>query len=231
MTYRLSMAVDENICLEIEEPQFEDVLDLFERMGGEKAWLINAARSAVAASLHGEAVRAVVRSMNGTVAEDTEIPSSASGNGASNGRSASPATGRAGSASGTRTAPPSDPWATDRDEYPGEASVARETLTGPGGGGSDPWGSGTGGATQTRQRPALPARTAPARNDGITVTKDKFGGEWTIGLGEAPDCDCGEPAARLKTTSKAGKHYTVWRCAKATGDAWRDKCSFSQFPS
>jgi hypothetical protein len=230
MVYRLSMAVDDNLCLEIEEPQFEDLLNLFEKMGGEKAWLINTAKAAVAASLHGEAVRTIVRSLGGTVVEDTETPRTAGAEPASNGHGASTATGSADSAAGTRTAPHSDPWATEREEYPGEASVAREALTGPGGGDADPWGSGNGGGTQTQQRSA-PAQPQASGGGGITVTKDKFGGEYTLGLPEAPGCDCGEPAARLKTKSKAGKFYTVWRCAKAAGSDWRDKCAFSEFPN
>jgi hypothetical protein len=128
MVYRLSMAVDSNIAFEIEEAVFDDLLDLWEKMGGEKPWIINAVRASVAASLHGEPVRALVRGLNGQVIEDadnTQTQSSASGNGASNGRGASTATGRGDAAGGSRTAPPSDPWSTDRDEYPGEASVAR----------------------------------------------------------------------------------------------------------
>ena len=231
MVYRLSMAVDDNLCLEIEEPQFEDLLDLFEKMGGEKAWLINTAKAAVAASLHGEAVRSIVRSLGGTVVEDTETPRTAGAGVASSGHGASTATGPTASAAGTQTAPHSDPWATEREQYPGEASVAREALTGPGGGDADPWGSGAGDGSQARQRPAQPRSQASAPRNDITVIKDKFGGEYTLGLPEAPDCDCGELAARLKTKSKAGKFYTVWRCGKAAGNEWRDKCAFSEFPN
>jgi hypothetical protein len=219
VVYRLSMAVDENICLEIEELSFDDIVDAFEQMGGKKDWLINSARAAVAASLNGEPVRVLVRSLGGEVISDTEAPqtsnSSPASNGQSNGQNAPIAKRWEEPAATTQTALRSDPWAADRNDYPGEASIARQALTRSGRPGDDPWNTAG----------------APASSNGITITRDKFGGEWATGVPGAPDCNCGQPAARLKTKSKAGKLYSVWRCAKAAGDEWPSKCSFSEFPS
>ena len=239
MTYRLSLAVDANICLEIEQDDLRELISEFERMGGDSAWLVNAAKASVARSLHGEAVGNVVRSMTGSViedADDTATQRSASGRGATNGRGASRATERD-DAGTTRTArrsddSPADPWASDRDDYPGEAAVARRTLTSSKPTDSDPWGEDTHDEPQGRQR-TTQSHTRSHPDDGatgITTTRDKFEREWTIGLPEAPECDCPAPAARVKAKSQAGKWYTTWKCAKGAGSDYRDKCSFSEFP-
>lgn len=79
-------------------------------------------------------------------------------------------------------------------------------------------------------RPAAKAAGSDAELSALTET-DRFGRQWTTGLPDAPDCDCGEPAARLKAKSQAGKPYTVFKCAKgAPGGDWREKCEYSEFP-
>jgi hypothetical protein len=241
MTYRLSMAVDANLCMEIEEQVFDDLLDLFERMGGDRQWLINAAKASVARSLHGEAAGNVVRSMNGSVhdADATAEQRSAGGRTVSNARGASDATAT-GDAGTTRTArrsdEPADPWAGDRSDYPGEATVARRALTGTGPSDGDPWGEDTASDPNGRERPAqgrAQGAERPARGRGGTeTTSDKFGREFTTGLPEAPDCECGQSAARMKAKGRdSGKWYTKWVCAKAVGSDYRDKCGYSEFVS
>jgi hypothetical protein len=133
---------------------------------------------------------------------------------------------------------PADPWATDDNpdkDWPGEASTAREALTGTKKTQSkrsgDPWGS-----NDTDDDPEPPKRPTRSRaeadeDDGPVTTRDKFKREFTVGLPDAPDCDCGEPAARVKAKSKVGKWYTTFKCAKsAPGGDWRSKCDFSEFP-
>jgi hypothetical protein len=235
MVYRLSMNVDENIILSVEEQVFEDLLETFEKMGGDTQWLINTAKSAVARSLHGDPVGNVVRSMNGSVVDAPEEDANA----ASRSRRASRADEDEDDAGTTRTARRSedkaDPWAKDRDDYPGEASVAREAVTGStktqSRRQSDPWGAPI-EDDEPEERPRQ-RRSAPRDDDegGVTVTKDKFNREWTIGLEDAPDCACGIPAARMKAKAqKTGKWYTQWRCSKAAGSDYKNKCSYSEFP-
>lgn len=108
--------------------------------------------------------------------------------------------------SGTQTARPSDegdPWATDDP-----------TETPAGAGGSRRSGGNAADAS------------------GLVKTKDDFGRTWTVGLPDAPICDCGEPAAKCNgRAQRTNKPYTVWKCAKATGSDWQDKCEFSEFPN
>jgi hypothetical protein len=213
VTYRLSMNIDNNLHLEIEEPVFKDLISLFQRMGGDEKWLVNAARAAVARSLHGEAIGNLTRAgVHGTVIDEEEIPPSRN---SSSGRKADTA----------------DPWSSDRNDYPGEASVARGALTGSGPADGDPWGQGTQDEPHERQRPA--AGREQSRESGARRTKtttDKFGREFTMGLPEAPDCDCGIAAARMKAKGRdSGKWYSKWVCSKAVGSDYRDKCDFSEF--
>lgn len=221
MTYRLSLAVDPNICLEIEEANFEDLLDLFEKMKGDRQWLINAAKASVARSLHGEAVGNVVRAMDGDVIAD-DSPDDAPPQG--NGRRAPAASGRGG-ANGGRTARrsdegPADPWASGGDAQPDS-----EPTDG------DPWGEDNPPAPRGRQR-STQGRSGGNSGGRPHVEKDRFDREWTTGLPDAPDCNCGEPAARCKAKSQAGKWYTTWKCAKgAPGGDWQSKCEFSEFPN
>ena len=227
MTYRLSMAVDDNIQLEIEEPNFIDLLNLFEKMGGDKDWLVNTAKASVAASLHGEAARVITRSLGGNVKEDVQEQGASPA-----ARSATGANGRGSTAGSGQTAPRSDPWASDQ-EYPGEASVARDTLTSSRPRNDDPWGTEIPEeSTEERQQRPSQGRTRPAPAGAGNTEKDKWGNEWTLGLTDAPECDCYETAARVKAKSKAGKWYTVFRCAKGgPGGDWKSKCEFSEFPN
>jgi hypothetical protein len=233
------MNVDENIRLEIEETVFADLLETFGKMGGDTQWLVNTAKSAVARSLNGDPVGNVVRSMNGSVVDvQDEVAKSASPK-----NRASRADDPEDDAGTTRTARRSedgpfpekaDPWAKDRDDYPGEASVAREAVTGSSKTQSrrqsDPWGAPIEDDEQ-EERPRQ-RRQAPPSDEGVTVTKDKFDREWTIGLEDAPECDCGIPAARMKAKAqKTGKWYTQWRCSKSAGSDYKNKCSYSEFPN
>lgn len=94
----------------------------------------------------------------------------------------------------------------------------------------DPWNSAT-----PADRPSR-GRSEPSRgnSDDEPYTKtDKFGRQWTLDLPDAPMCDCGEPAARLKAKARqSGKPYTVFKCAKGAPDGdWQSKCEFSEFPN
>lgn len=111
-------------------------------------------------------------------------------------------------------APASDPWA-DETPLPDEPS-------------EDPWADPT---PTDRGSSGAPAQSQPASADAVSTVTDKFGRQWTMGLPEAPTCDCGVPAARLRAKAKgSGKTYVVWKCAKAQGSEWRDKCEYSVFP-
>jgi hypothetical protein len=93
----------------------------------------------------------------------------------------------------------------------------------------DPWDDAPVGDRPSGARSAPSRATQP---DGdVEQATDKFGRVWTTGLPDAPVCECGLPAARMKGKSQAGKPYTVFKCAKgAPGGDWRSKCEFSEFP-
>lgn len=117
------------------------------------------------------------------------------------------------------------------------ARVADATPEKPAPKADDPWGDDEPAQEPPEDDPwadeSEPSRPAQRRTEAASpsTTTDRFGRVWTLGLPEAPNCHCGIPAARLKAKSKSsGNKYTVWKCAKAQGQDWRDKCDFSEFP-
>jgi hypothetical protein len=234
MTYRLTIAVDPNVSMEIEQASMDSLCDEFGKLGGDPEWLRNTAKAAVTASLHGEASRVVVRSMGATVIESStltedpftsaEIAQQSAGPMATIAPTASPPlTGPTGPTPPTSGITAKDPWA-DEPEYrasetetdwPGEAAVVRTALTSARAPATDPWGS-----PEAVERPAQPSVT----------TTDTYGREWTIGHRDAPACECGEPAAMMRARAKESNNiYTKWRCAKAAGSDYRKKCDLDEF--
>lgn len=113
--------------------------------------------------------------------------------------------------------PPDDPWLDPPAEagHPTDAAPA-STSRGP--------ASSAGQVSTSTIQPNRPA-------GGGNRERDKFGRTWEIGLADAPECFCAEPAARVHAKSQKGNWYTVWKCAKGSpsGD-WRSRCEFSEFP-
>jgi hypothetical protein len=93
----------------------------------------------------------------------------------------------------------------------------------------DPWDN-----TPVSDNKPAQTRSAPQRQSSgqrASVETDRFGREFTLGLPDAPACNCGDPAARVKGKSRQGKPYTMWKCAKEAPDGdWRSKCDFAEFP-
>jgi hypothetical protein len=159
MVYRLSMPLDSNACFEIEHNSLEGLLEEYEKLGGDRDWILNSARASVAASQQGESVRTLARSMGAEVISDNQaqeptnaiVASDASSGPVSSDPFASPASGvpvtkpetpKPSTAGTTRTALRSeetqkplkpviaDPWAEDAEPAPQAAQVEKN---------ADPW--------------------------------------------------------------------------------------------
>lgn len=128
---------------------------------------------------------------------------------------------------------PADPWRRGSTRSPQSDSADSDQV--------DPWSgkptSQKAAAATTGSRRGTSGPPASDDAAGVWTKKDKWDNAWTFGLPEAPNCFCGDPAARKKGVSgpnsrKPGTPYTVYQCAKAGPDGdWRDKCDFSEFPS
>lgn len=209
MSYELEIFVDENIALRLRHESFADLTAEFAKMGGDPDWLVNSVKSAVASSLHGEAVRVAVRSLGGSVISDEPafVPEPAE-----------------------EIAPPpsapasDDPWGAPTQ---GESASAPQSQ-------GDPWGGGNSQPAQSAPQQPTQNAAAPAQSSGssIEMSTDKFGREWTTGLPDAPTCGCGDKAVRMKAKSKnGGKWYTKWKCAKGNTSDYRNKCAYDEFTS
>lgn len=110
---------------------------------------------------------------------------------------------------------PADPWA-----EPGGSREARDATVRPTGAAP--------AATSSTPGPG-PSAAAPRRNDEIKVVETKFGIQTWRFPDDAPNCDCGQKAGLMGATSKAGKPYKAWKCAKRSGDGWRSACDYSEF--
>jgi hypothetical protein len=129
----------------------------------------------------------------------------------------------------------------DAAENLGKDEADAWSQNGPWGGGSqtdskpqkrDPWTQEPVEDSRPAQRRSAPSRaTSDGGSQGAEVIVDRFGREFALGLPEAPNCDHGEPAARMKAKSQAGKRYTQWVCAKAAGDDYKQKCDFKEWPN
>lgn len=75
-----------------------------------------------------------------------------------------------------------------------------------------------------------PASTPASTNSPVEVLQDRWGGKWTIGLPEAPNCDHGQPAALKDWTSRSGKRTKAYKCANgAPGGDFNDQCEFFDY--
>lgn len=88
---------------------------------------------------------------------------------------------------------------------------------------ADPWGDGVTGTNGNAESPVA-SRSGPP---GGVVTDDR-GKQWTFNAAGSPPCQCGNPAALVNGKTN-GKTWSQWRCAKAYGDDWKNKCDFSQW--
>jgi hypothetical protein len=108
-----------------------------------------------------------------------------------------------------------DPWA-ERPE-PGGSRASRDATISP----------PTRGAAASR--PAATPATRPPSDGDVKTVKTSFGIQTWRFPPDAPECDCGELAGLKGATSRAGKPYKAWCCAKASGDDWRNKCDYNEF--
>lgn len=130
-----------------------------------------------------------------------------------------------------------------RDEHPGGMD---EFAPRGGGEPEDPWAEPDGGSDAEPQQPARSAARGSQRSgssarpasrpsassgspDSVTTNN---GWVYSFDTPNAPNCQCGEPAARVKATGRNGP-YEVYLCAKSAGEAagydWRDKCDLRKF--
>jgi hypothetical protein len=187
--YRLKLAVDDNVAIELDASSLDELCSEFVKLGGQEDWLRNTAAAVVVASLHGEAPRNIVRSLGGTIFSETESDPFAVDAGKSTETSSktdsAPITPNAAPATSTAMSDPfanaespmpsitsavglpADPWA-DEDpnaadkEWPGEAAVARTALMTNKPPPVDPWGSPEPSAPVRPQTPTETTTTTSA---------------------------------------------------------------------
>jgi len=103
-------------------------------------------------------------------------------------------------------------------EGPADAELESKSET-------DPWASTS---NTTRAESTTGGNTST--DIAPVIITDKWNNRYTLGLPNAPNCDCGVKAAKVNATSKRGNAYVVWRCAKKSGASYRDACEFSEYP-
>lgn len=97
---------------------------------------------------------------------------------------------------------------------------------------ADPWGQPPGAQRPAQTQREAPRQAAPPpQQDGNVVTVQTPNGlqVWTLNPGNAPWCGCGEPSALVHGTTKQGKPYNAYRCAKGAGADWRGKCDYNEW--
>lgn len=202
MSFELNYELTAGSRLTISAQNLKDLVGLYTSLGGDSAFLQQQVKSIVAANEMGFAVVNTIRELGGVI-ENGELVRNDPGQ-------------DPGDAAQAADTGPADPWAGDSGD-------------------EDLWGT----PAQSRAPKGSPARThrradpSPSSpHPNITTSTDRFDRQWTLGLPEAPDCHCGDPAARVKGKSQAGKPYTAYKCAKGAPDGnWQDKCDFSEFPN
>lgn len=118
---------------------------------------------------------------------------------------------------------PSDPWADEPTEPDDD----------------DPWAEPAASPTKARTtsspssaKPSAASTSSQSSDEINYVNTDRFGRKFHHGLPEAPQCDHGEPAAKMTAKKKSGKgNYSKWVCDKVNNkaDEWRDKCDFEDW--
>lgn len=238
MTYRLSMPVRGNMRLEVETETIQKLIDAFTDLGGDAEWLRNAARGSIVSAEAGEAAGIAAQGLGGTLIsnEPTEPKAFQPLIDAMEQQEAKPEPTRVKHVS-------DDPWSTtpeletpgaaltgvstimqpddkwpDPNEWPGEATVARDALTSRKPQVADPWDTGE----DEPFKPPEPDPNGPKR--------DQFGREFRFNQPDAPNCLCGETAAKMKARSKQSKQlYYAWVCARGMSDNWSNKCDFREY--
>lgn len=102
------------------------------------------------------------------------------------------------------------------------AAVSQPASTAPE---ADPWTDAAPAATN-----AAPTATAPSgAPTTFTVNTPKGVQTWTLNAGNAPTCNCGQPAA-FQEGNTNGRDWKRWTCAKAADKQnYKSKCAFNQF--
>lgn len=93
----------------------------------------------------------------------------------------------------------------------------------------DPWAAAGTQSAYVQSAPTSQGNTSTSNR----VTKQTKNGDmvFELRLNNAPECNCGDPAARLTAPKKAGGTYSKWVCAKDAGSDWKQKCDFSEWGS
>jgi hypothetical protein len=208
MTFELKLALRPGASLTISGQTVEELCEGFADLGGDKGWLHAEGMNAVEALQHGTLMAPLIRV-----------------DGASIGSPAKAAD----------VAQVEEP---DQPSYGEEAQMESAAEVD-----NDPWGvrkgprkpaASTSAPSRATSRPASqPKPSGPRGTEVFRTPPDRFGRVWTINLPNAPECDCGEPAAQMKAKSqKTGSDYVQWRCAKeAPGGDFHTKCAWKKFPN
>jgi hypothetical protein len=128
-------------------------------------------------------------------------------------------------------AAPADPWASDG---PSTALRATESRANPSPDGTTPAG-GRGSVASAPERSAGSASYAQdagqqSRGPAVLNVKGPNGMQtWTLNPPGGPNCDCDEPAALVHGPKAKGGFFNAYRCAKGSGDDWRNKCGFNKW--
>ena len=100
---------------------------------------------------------------------------------------------------------------------------------------ADPWADDDSGSKPASSQGRSQKRTDPAIGVLFPATgeydRETPNGtrHWVFGLDDAPDCDCGYPAAQV-SGYKGKKKWTAYWCPVGFNkDKYRDKCKFSEF--
>lgn len=218
MTYSIKLDLG-GLEFTVSSDTVDGLMEEYSQLEGDPTWFLSRVQEVVPLIQRGDYVQTVSHALGGTVVSD-KVDEEASGvnDGGAWDRYIEDGPAQPSDGSGGRQH--TDPW----DDEPVEAKPAQRRSAPSRG--------------NTNTRPSRPEPDAKAA-DNVYTEKDKFGREWTIGLPDAPLCECPdpEPAARMKAKAgpnakNPGKPYTKWKCAKgAPGGDWRSKCELDEFPS
>ena len=123
-----------------------------------------------------------------------------------------------------------DPWAEQDAEN--NRNVPERTI----GGSRESRDASINRPTVAAGRAAQPAASrsatggSRAASDGdVKTVKTKNGVQTWRFPADAPECDCGVPAGFVSGTSEKGRRWKAYRCAKRSGDDWRNACDYSEW--
>jgi len=154
---------------------------------------------------------------------DGDWPSADAGRPTRSGANASRGRG-AGGGSASVSADEPAPWEDDEPRGSQRSAAAYE---------DDPWADDPAPASKPSRARSGPSKAKSADAELRTKDVNAPGGfqRWELGYADAPECECGDPAAKVsgwkgKDSDRGKPSWVAWRCAKGAGKNWKDKCDF-----